>query len=141
MSIGKRRNGRELAFRLLFQCDMGGIPLDEVIGIAKTTSEAQPAVWVFAEELAQGAWNHRAELDVIISRYSEGWSVERMPNADRNILRIALYEIFHVDDIPQNVSINEAVELAKEYSTADSPRFINGVLGNVVRKELGVDIK
>jgi N utilization substance protein B len=59
-----------------------------------------------------------------------------MPNADRNILRIALYEIFHVEDIPVNVSVNEAVELAKEYSTGDSARFINGVLGNVVRNEL-----
>jgi len=136
MPISKRRGGRELAFQLLFQTDVGDIPLDEVIRVHKMSSEAQSHVWVFAEELANGAWNHREDSDAIISRYSQGWSVERMPNADRNILRIALYEIFHVEDIPVNVSINEAVELAKEYSTVDSARFINGVLGNVVRNEL-----
>ena len=136
MPISKRRGGRELAFQLLFQTDVGDIPLDEVITIHKMSSEAQPQVWAFAEELANGAWDHREESDATIARYSQGWSVERMPNADRNILRIALFEIFHVEDIPVNVSVNEAVELAKEYSTVDSARFINGVLGNVVRKEL-----
>lgn len=136
MPIGKRRSGRELAFQLLFQADVGGLPLDDVIRFHKMTSEAQPQVWKFAEELAHGAWNHREDSDTIISRYSQGWSVERMPNADRNILRIALFEIFYLEDIPVNVSVNEAVELAKEYSTVDSARFINGILGNVVRKEL-----
>jgi N utilization substance protein B len=136
MPIGKRRGGRELAFQLIFQADVGGVPLDEVISIHKASSEAKPQVWAFAEELANGAWNLREKSDAIISRYSQGWSLERMPNADRNILRIALYEIFHVDDIPVNVSVNEAVELAKDYSTVDSARFINGVLGNVVRNEL-----
>jgi len=136
MPISKRRGGRELGFQLLFQADVGDIPLDEVISIHKRSSEAQPQVWAFAEELANGAWNYREDSDAIISRYSQGWSVERMPNADRNILRIALFEIFHLEDIPVNVSVNEAVELAKEYSTVDSARFINGVLGNVVRKEL-----
>lgn len=136
MPISKRRGGRELAFQLLFQADVGGIPLDEVITVHKMTSEAQPQVWAFAEELANGAWNHLEDSDAMISRYSQGWSIERMPNADRNILRIALFEIFHLEEIPVNVSVNEAVELAKEYSTVDSARFINGVLGNVVRKEL-----
>src|SRR5690348_5573789 len=136
MPISKRRGGRELAFQLIFQADVGDIPLDEVIFVHKASSEAQPHVWGFAEELANGAWTHREKSDEIISRYSQGWSVERMPNADRNILRIALFEIFHMEDIPVNVSVNEAVELAKEYSTVDSARFINGILGNVVRKEL-----
>jgi N utilization substance protein B len=137
MSTGKRRGGRELAFKLLFQTDLGGIPLDEVIRIQKMSSEIKPQAWTFAEDLANGAWNNRQEADTIIARYSEGWSVARMPNADRNILRLAIYEIFHREEIPTNVSVNEAVELAKEYSTSDSPRFINGILGNVVRKELG----
>jgi N utilization substance protein B len=136
MPISKRRGGRELAFQLIFQADVGDIPLDEVISVHKASSEALPHVWGFAEELANGAWAHREKSDEIISRYSQGWSVERMPNADRNILRIALFEIFHLEDIPVNVSVNEAVELAKEYSTVDSARFINGILGNVVRKEL-----
>ena len=131
---GKRRSGRELAFRLLFQCDVGGAPLEEVLQTARLDSEATPDVWEFASELARGAWNSRAELDVIITQYAEGWTLERMANADRNLLRLALYEALHRDDIPQSVSINEAVELAKRYSTADSAKFINGILGSFMRE-------
>jgi N utilization substance protein B len=132
--MGKRRSGRELAFRLLFQCDVGGLPLDEVINAARASSEATDDVWAFAEELARGAWNERAAADKIITKYSAGWSLERMPNADRNLLRLAIYEILSRSDIPQSVSINEAVELAKQYSTIDSAKFINGILGSFVRE-------
>ena len=132
--MGKRRSGRELAFRLLFQCDVGGLPLDEVINAAHASSEATDDVWEFAEELARGAWAERAAADKIITRYSAGWSLERMPNADRNLLRLAIYEILSRSDIPQSVSINEAVELAKQYSTIDSAKFINGILGTFVRE-------
>ena len=132
--MGKRRSGRELAFRLLFQCDVGGLPLDEVISAAKTASEATDDVWEFAEELARGAWDERDKADKIITKYSAGWSLERMPNADRNLLRLAIYEILSRSDIPQSVSINEAVELAKQYSTIDSAKFINGILGTFVRE-------
>lgn len=132
--MGKRRSGRDLAFRLLFQCDVGGMPLDEVLANARLESEATPEVWDFAEELARGAWNNRAQLDAIIVKYASGWTLERMANADRNLLRLALYEILHRDDIPQSVSINEAVELAKSYSTQDSAKFINGILGSFSRE-------
>ena len=132
--MGKRRSGRELAFRLLFQCDVGDVPLEEVLAAAQTTSEATEEVWNFAVELARGAWQNHAELDKIITHYAAGWTLERMANADRNLLRLALYEIIHRDDIPQSVSINEAVELAKRYSTADSAKFINGILGNFMRE-------
>lgn len=131
--MGKRRSGRELAFRLLFQCDVGGMPLDEVLAAARDASDAKPAVWAFAEELARGTWNMREEADTIIQKYSAGWTLDRMPNADRNLLRLAIHEILHHEDIPQSVSINEAVELAKEYSTQDSAKFINGILGSFVR--------
>ncbi|MDQ3814099.1 MAG: transcription antitermination factor NusB [Armatimonadota bacterium] len=131
--MGKRRSGRELAFRLLFQCDVGEVPLDEVLEAARETSEATPEVWEFAVELARGAWQAHSELDAIIVRYATGWSLDRMANADRNLLRLALYEILYRDDIPQSVSINEAVELAKRYSTADSAKFINGILGSFAR--------
>jgi N utilization substance protein B len=131
--IGKRRGGRELAFRLLFQCDVGHMTLEEVLPVAQASSEAAPDAWRFAESLARGAWENRAEADEIISTYSAGWTLERMPNADRNLLRLAIYEILHCDEIPQSVSINEAVELAKEYSTQDSAKFINGILGSFAR--------
>lgn len=131
--MGKRRSGRELAFRLLFQCDVGGLPLEEVIEAARSASDASPEVWAFAVALARDAWNMREEADAIITRYSAGWTLERMPNADRNLLRLAVHEILHVEEIPQSVSINEAVELAKQYSTIDSAKFINGILGSFVR--------
>ena len=131
--MGKRRSGRELAFRLLFQCDVGGVPLDEVLGATRASSDATDDVWDFAVSLARGAWAAHAELDAIIVRYAAGWTLERMANADRNLLRLALYEILQRDDIPQSVSINEAVELAKRYSTADSAKFINGILGSFAR--------
>ena len=133
--MGKRRSGRDLAFRLLFQCDVGGQPLEEVIEIARTESDATEDVWNFAVELARGAWESRDQLDAIITRLASGWTLERMANADRNILRIALYEILHREDIPQSVSINEAVELAKRYSTAESSSFINGILGTFSREQ------
>ncbi len=132
--MGKRRSGRELAFRLLFQCDVGGQPLEDVLEVAHQESEATEDVWNFAVELARGTWQVHAELDAIIARYAAGWTLERMANADRNLLRLALYEILYRDDIPQSVSINEAVELAKRYSTADSAKFINGILGNFCRE-------
>lgn len=133
--MGKRRSGRELAFRLLFQCDVGGAPIDEVFAVAREESEATEEVWLFADELARGAWDARNELDEIITKYAAGWTLDRMANADRNLLRIALYEILHRDDIPQSVSINEAVELAKRYSTAESAKFINGILGSFMREK------
>lgn len=131
--MGKRRSGRELAFRLLFQCDVGDVPLEEVLESARAGSEATEEVWDFATELAHGTWRDLRELDGIIERYAAGWTLDRMPNADRNLLRLALYEILHRPEIPQSVSINEAVELAKRYSTADSAKFINGILGSFVR--------
>lgn len=107
--------------------------MEEVISNARIDSDATPDVWEFAGDLARGAWQKRAELDKIIVRYAEGWTLERMANADRNLLRLALYEALHREDIPQSVSINEAVELAKRYSTQDSAKFINGILGSFSR--------
>jgi N utilization substance protein B len=139
--MGKRRSGRELAFRLLFQCDVGGQPLDEVIEVGRVESDATEDVWHFAEELARGAWSEHVELDKYITRYAAGWTLERMANADRNLLRLALYEILHRDDIPQSVSINEAVELAKRYSTQESAKFINGILGSFAREKSKGDVE
>ena len=133
--MGKRRSGRELAFRLLFQTDVGGVPLEEVLEAARVASEASDDVWHFAEELARGAWESKIAADQIITKYSAGWTLDRMPNADRNILRLAIYEILSRSDIPQSVSINEAIELAKDYSTIDSAKFINGILGSFVREK------
>ena len=132
--MGKRRSGRDLAFRLLFQADVGKTSIYEVFQSSREGSEATDEVWDFATELARGTWNACHELDPIIVRYAAGWTLSRMANADRNLLRLAIYEILYCEDIPQSVSINEAVELAKKYSTADSAKFINGILGSFARE-------
>lgn len=131
--MGKRRSGRELAFRLLFQIDVGGATATEVFEVGRIASEASPEVWRFATVLARAAWEGREPTDDIIEKYATGWSLQRMANADRNILRLALYEILERDDIPNSVAVNEAVELAKTYSTAESARFVNGILGSYLR--------
>ena len=132
--MGKRRNGREQAFRLLFQSDVGGLPLEEAIENSRRESESSDETLAMAETLARGAWSNKKELDAIITKYASGWTLERMANADRNLLRIALQEILHSPEVPQNVAINEAVELAKRYSTAESAKFINGIIGSFLRE-------
>ena len=131
--MGKRRSGRELAFKLLFQIDVGGGNLSDVFENARLASEASSEAWIFASQITRGAWNDRENIDPIIERYASGWTLDRMANADRNLLRLALHEILSRDDIPPSVSVNEAVELAKKYSTAESARFINGILGAYLR--------
>lgn len=132
--MGKRRSGRELAFRLLFQMDVGGGTPAEVFEVAREASDASSEVWLFAAQVARGTWEKRDEIDPIIERFASGWTLERMANADRNLLRMALYEILFRPEIPPSVSVNEAVELAKEYSTAESSRFLNGILGAFLRE-------
>jgi len=133
--MGKRRTARELALKILFQIDVGRLPLDEVIAMSKALWQAPPEVWSFAEALARGVMQKRVQLDDIIMHYAAGWTLERMANVDRNLLRMALFELLEMDDIPPSVSINEAVELAKIYSTAESSKFVNGILGNFARAQ------
>lgn len=88
----------------------------------------------FAKRLVEGALAHVDQIDAIIGENSTNWSLDRMARTDRNILRMAIYEILYESDVPGSVSVNEAVELAKIYGDADSSKFVNGILGNVLRK-------
>lgn len=90
----------------------------------------------YARILVEGVQGHHADLDALIARYADRWAIERMPIVDRNLLRMALFELLFRDDIPVAVAINEAVELAKALSTDDSGRFINGLLGRIAEREL-----
>lgn len=87
--------------------------------------------FAFASELVKGVAEHAAELDELISGHAKDWTIERMPVIDRNLLRMALFEMLYLDEVPAPVAINEAVELAKIYSTEDSSRFVNGLLGSI----------
>ena len=91
---------------------------------------------LYGRTLVDGVQEHQADIDALIARYADRWAIERMPVIDRNLVRIALFELFWRRDVPVPVAINEAVELAKALSTDDSGRFINGLLGRIVDKEL-----
>jgi transcription antitermination protein NusB len=125
----RRSDQRRDAVFALYQRDVTGRPLSELI-----PATAKP----FTRELAAGVEEHREELDAVIARHAKGWPVERIAPLDRNVIRVALYEVFHRADVPTEVAIDEAVELAKEYCGADAPGFVNGVLGAAVREREAV---
>ncbi len=132
----KRRTARECALQLLFQYDFTRrIPdrrdLEEFWCIRREEDES---VRSFTEEIFSGTINHLTEIDKIIANFTEHWSLERMAAVDRNILRLATYELLYRPDIPVKVTINEAIEIAKKYSSGESPSFINGILDRIAKE-------
>ena len=135
--MSARSKARKRAVDLLYESDVRGT--DPVTTVAERIALADPPVNTYTIELIEGITEHRRRIDDILGEYAEGWTVERMPDVDRAILRLGLFELLWRDDVPDAVAIDEAVELAKSLSTDESPRFINGILGRVVRNppELG----
>jgi methylenetetrahydrofolate dehydrogenase (NADP+)/methenyltetrahydrofolate cyclohydrolase len=136
MVTKSRRAARELALNVLYQVDVAKLPPQEALETALESTGAEEAAAEFATALVNGTLNHLKEIDEKLAKHSVGWELQRQPAVDRNILRMAIYEIEYLDYIPPSVSINEAVDLAKKFSTEESGRFVNGVLGALVR-ELG----
>lgn len=137
--FGGRTLARSQALQLLFQAEATGRSVFEVLegDYALTQGPLDP----FGESLARGADDMRTDLDAIIAVTSSNWSISRMPSVDRNLLRLALYEMLEVDEVATPIAIDECVELAKAYGTAESSRFVNGLLGRVAaRLELGEDV-
>ena len=154
--MGKRREARERAVQFLFQHDLNPPEkLDEALDqfwesqrTAALAEEKGKATWgqklelppptadeaavrLFADPLIRGAIDHRDEADTLIRKYCKNWDLPRIAAVDRNILRLAIYEMLHRNDIPPVVSINEAVDVAKKFSTQDSGKFVNGILDSV----------
>jgi N utilization substance protein B len=133
--MGKRREGREAAVQFLVFCDLNqGAGTDAALAFWELRP-ATKGIRDFALPLVEGALEHRAEIDELISRYAENYELHRLAVVDRNVLRLAIYEMLHRNDIPPVVSINEAIEIAKKFSTAESGKFVNGLLDRV-KKEL-----
>jgi N utilization substance protein B len=154
--MGKRHEARERAVQFLFQHDLnppedleaalnqfwqsqrsaaiagdkGAATWGQPVDLPPPTVE-EAAVRLFADPLIRGAIQYAAEADAIIEKHAENWKLHRIAAVDRNILRLAIYEMLHRDDIPPVVSINEAVEIAKKFSTQDSGKFVNGILDKV----------
>jgi N utilization substance protein B len=155
--MGKRREARERTVQFLFQHDLNP-PEDLAAALnhfwesqraaAIADEKAGPATWgqplelppatadeaairLFADPLIQGTLEHRDEADVLITKHAQNWELHRIAAVDRNILRLAIYEMLHREDIPPIVSINEAVDIAKKFSTQDSGKFVNGILDRI----------
>ena len=123
-----RRQARERALSLLYEAETKGVPPAEVL----SGLPVEPAA--FATDLVAGVGEHGAEIDGYIRRFSKGWAIERMPALDRALLRIGVFELTHRPDVPTGAVLSEAVDLASRYSTEESGRFVNGVLGQIARE-------
>ncbi len=129
--MGKRRRAREAALSILYQLEFRPGKTEEVFRTFWADSPFPPEVQAFAQELVAGTVAHREEIDTLISRYAEHWHFSRIALVDRNILRVATYEFLFHQEIPEKVILNEAIEIAKQYGSEDSGRFVNGILDKI----------
>jgi N utilization substance protein B len=130
----KRRKAREHALQILFQLDIKKEKPSSVV-LKHYWAEYEPddEIKAFAEEIVKGAYKHLSEINKLIHRCAKNWTLDRMAVVDRNVLRMAVYEILYRKDIPTSVTINEAIEIAKRYGTEESGSFVNGILDSVAR--------
>jgi N utilization substance protein B len=130
-----RHHARKRAVDLLFEAEARGLSPVEVVdvrtGLAETNPDIAP-LQPYTAVVARGVGEHAAHVDDLISSHLQGWTLDRLPAVDRAILRVAVWELLYADDVPEPVAVDEAVQLAKELSTDDSPGFVNGVLGHVM---------
>jgi N utilization substance protein B len=134
--MGRRRKAREIALQFLYQLDLSGDADPEPSAAEFWARHAIDAeAHRFADGLVRGTKANQAKIDQVIAQFTEHWDLERMAVVDRNILRVAVFELLWESEVPAKVAINEAIEIAKKFGTAESSRFINGVLDRI-RREL-----
>jgi N utilization substance protein B len=130
-----RHQARKRAVDLLFEAEARGLTPAEAAESRMALAESQPDVSPlnpYTVTVARGVTEHAAHIDDLITSHLHGWTLERLPAVDRAVLRVAVWELLHATDVPEPVAVDEAVELAKELSTDDSPGFVNGVLGQIM---------
>jgi transcription antitermination protein NusB len=135
--VGRRRQARERALQALYQMDVSGGGADDAIGGLRDNGldeGADAGVLHYAEVLVRGVAENLTALDEVIQRHSPNWRIERMARIDRNVLRIATFELIHRPDVPPKVVLNEAIEVAKRFGTEESGAFINGILDKVAKE-------
>ena len=125
-----RSKARKRALDMLFECEVRGLPLNGTLD--ERVLAADPPVNEYTVRLVRGVTEHLGRVDELVATYAEGWSLERMPAVDRNALRIGVFEIMYVDDVPDPVAVSEATNLVNDLSTDDSPAFVNGLLGRLL---------
>lgn len=133
--MGYRRKGRELALQFLYAYELNRQSKEDALKEFQSQTSAPEPVGRFALELISGVLDRLEEIDGRLTEYARNWKLDRMALVDKQVLRLALYELYYRDDIPYLVTINEAVEIAKEFSTPQSGRFVNGILDRI-REEL-----
>jgi transcription antitermination protein NusB len=131
--VGARTKARKRALDILFESELRAAPVDETL--RQRVIAGDPPVGEYTVSLVEGVSAHREEIDDLLTRYAEGWTLARMPAVDRNILRIGAYEVLFADDVPDEVAVSEAVGLARELSTDESPPFVNGLLAALARSK------
>ena len=140
----KRRLAREIAVQSLYHMEMNEVKAQEAVRmlIAEATGENESEVEIknvdqaeeFVLELVNGTWSRKEEIDRVLSDYLKGWQISRLSKVDRQVLRLAVYEMVYRDDVPGKVAVNEAIEVAKHFGTGESGKFVNGVLGKMVHE-------
>ena len=133
--MGYRRKARECALQVLFEIDMTAIDPSGALSVYWQSHPAPDPVRSYAERIVHGAVADRGRIDTLIQESSTHWRLERMPHVDRNVLRLATYELLHEAETPRSVILNEAIEVAKKFGTDESAQFVNGVL-DAIRKEI-----
>jgi len=143
MTAGKRRTAREMAVQMLYQSDLGGSPLPHIFStfdlseyLAREAADAGRVdeAFHYAQDLVRGAVEHQERIDELIRSQADNWRLERMPAVDRNILRLAIYEMLFEKETPKLVVLDEAIELAKKFGSEQSGRFVNGLLDGLLKQ-------
>jgi N utilization substance protein B len=129
--VSARSKARKRALDVLFECDARDLLPTDLL--AERIAQADPPVNDYTARLVRGVQEHIGRIDELLASYSEGWTLERMPAVDRNALRIGVFEVVYAEDVPDAVAVTEAVNLVRDLSTDESPAFVNGILGNIVR--------
>jgi N utilization substance protein B len=131
--MAARSKARKRALDILFECELRGLRLGDTLD--ERVAAGEPPVNDYTVTLIRGVVEHQARIDELVGTYAQGWTLDRMPAVDRNALRLGVFEVMYVDDVPDAVAVTEAMNLVRDLSTDESPAFVNGVLGNIVRNK------
>ena len=129
--MAARTKARKRALDVLFESEVRGLPLDGTL--EERLAAQDPPIGDYSVELVRGVAEHQDRIDELLTTYAEGWTLDRMPSVDRNVLRLGVFELLYADDVPDSVALSEAVALVQNLSTDESPSFVNGVLGAIQR--------
>jgi transcription antitermination protein NusB len=139
LSVRNRRQAREAALSALYLIELGDGNAEKAFVDLEAIQELPEVLREFAEKMVRGVLKDRQKIDAIIQSHLHDWDVSRLATIDRIVLRMACFELYSVDDVPPKVSLDEAIEMAKKYSTAESGKFVNGVLGAILPKSPKAD--